>query len=143
MTNPSEKLTHNPILLVDTRVAALRRTNDLLRRAGYQAIEATTFDDAKRILVSVSASVLISSLRLGAFNGLHLVHLARLARPEMTTIIISGRADATLQQEMDLAGASLLVEPVPPSTLLSLLAQTIARTKADPSLCDRRHADRR
>jgi sigma-B regulation protein RsbU (phosphoserine phosphatase) len=114
------------ILLVDTRYAALRRTAESLRRAGYDVIEAASFDDAKRVLAVRRPALLISHLRLAAFNGLHLVHLGRLAQPDLNAIIISSGADAALQVEAERVGASLLVEPVPTSALHSLIGRMFA-----------------
>lgn len=128
------------LLIVDTRVAALRRTGDLLRRAGHDVLEAGSFDEAKRVLVQRLPALMISSLRLAAFNGLHLVHLARLARPEISAIIVSTSADAVLQSEAERVGASLLVEPVPPTTLLALISQLL---EASASLDDQRGIERR
>jgi DNA-binding NtrC family response regulator len=125
MTESLDGLRSCPILVVDTRVAALRRTSDLLRRAGFDVIEAGSFNEAKRSLVDQSPALLISSLRLAAFNGLHLVHLARLAQPQLHAIITSTSADAMLQSEAEQVGASLLLEPVPPALLQSLIFQIL------------------
>jgi len=146
MSESPAKFESRTILLVDTRIAALRRTSDLLRRAGHHVIEAASFDDAKKALWTRAPALVISSLRLAAFNGLHLVHLARLNRPEMSAIIMSGGADAVLQSEAERVGASLLVEPVPPSDLLSLIDRMFeadTSRDADPLSTERRHSDRR
>jgi DNA-binding NtrC family response regulator len=145
MTEPTLFLRERTILVVDTRAAVLRRTGDALRRAGYEIFEADSFGDAKRILLSRKPAVLISGLRLAAFNGLHLVHLARLTRPDLNAIIISASADAILQTEAERVGASLLVEPVPPLTLLSVISRMLDDDRGSelPLAFDRRHADRR
>jgi two-component system NtrC family sensor kinase len=116
---------HSPILLVDTRFPVLRRMGDLLRRSGYDVIEAGSFEEGNRLLAERRPPLLISNLRLAAFNGLHLVHLGRLTQPDLTAIIISAGADVALQAEAERAGASLLVEPVPNSTLLSLIVRVL------------------
>lgn len=146
MTESGVRFRNCPILVVDTRVAALRRTSELLRREGFDVIEAGSFNEAKRSLVGGSPALLISSLRLAAFNGLHLVHLARLARPQLHAIIISAGADAMLQSEAEQAGASLLLEPVPPSMLLSLIFQMLRDDtgSVEPAAgFERRHSERR
>lgn len=146
MSESPAKFESRTILLVDTRIAALRRTSDLLRRAGHHVIEAGSFDDAKRALGTRAPALVISGLRLAAFNGLHLVHLARLNRPETNAIIISGGADAVLQSEAERVGASLLVEPVPPSDLLSLIERMLEAdvpTGTDVFPIERRHSERR
>ncbi len=146
MTESTARFRKRTILLVDTRVAALRRTSDLLRRAGHDVVEAGSFDEAKRILAARSPYLLVSGLRLAAFNGLHLVHLARLAQPDVNAIIISSGADAVLQSEAERVGASLLVEPVPPSALLLLISQMFDASSAAaelPFAIERRHEERR
>jgi DNA-binding NtrC family response regulator len=145
MTESTVFFRKRTILVVDIRVAVLRRTGDTLRRAGYEIFEAGSFEDAKRILLGRAPAILISGLRLAAFNGLHLVHLARLTRPDLNAIIVSASADAVLQTEAERVGASLLVEPVPPSTLLSLIQQMLGDDRGSelPLAVDRRQADRR
>jgi len=125
-TMADELMPFGPILVVDTRVAALRRTGELLRRAGHDVIEACSFVDGKRLLATRRPALVVSSLRLAAFNGLHLVHLGRLAQPDLNAIIVAPAADAVLQAEAEQVGASLLVEPVPTAALLSLISRKMA-----------------
>jgi DNA-binding NtrC family response regulator len=126
------------ILLVDTRPAALRRTAELIRGDGHDVIEAASFDDAKLVLAARHPALLISSLRLAAFNGLHLVHLGRVAQPDLNAIIISHGTDAVLQTEAERVGALLLVEPVSTEAFLALIArmlETEALAPASASPC--------
>lgn len=126
------------ILVVDTRVSALRRVADSIRRAGYAVIEAASFDEAKRSLSAMRPALVISSLRLAAFNGLHLVHLGRLEQPRLGAIIFSSGADATLEIEAERVGASILQEPVPTASLLALIERMLDLGLADDaSLIDR------
>jgi DNA-binding NtrC family response regulator len=104
---------------------------------GHDVIDAGSFDDAKRLLAARRPALIISSLRLAAFNGLHLVHLGRLAQPDLGAIILSAGADEVLRAEAERVGASLLVEPVPTATLLSHIAQMIETGS------ERRQSDRR
>jgi DNA-binding NtrC family response regulator len=134
------------ILVVDTRVAARRRVADSIRRAGYEVIEAASFDEAKRSLIARRPALVISSVRLAAFNGLHLVHLGRLAQPKLGAIIFSSGADAMLQVEAERVGASILQEPVPTATLLSLIDRMLDQdpdSSSDLRLADRRSGERR
>jgi DNA-binding NtrC family response regulator len=112
------------ILLVDTRTVPLRRLSETLQRAGHHVIPAASFDEAKRALAVYEPAVLISALRLAAFNGIHLVHLGRLANPRMPAIILSSERDATLHEEVHRVGATLLIEPVQTPMLLSLLSDS-------------------
>jgi DNA-binding NtrC family response regulator len=135
------------ILVVDTRVSALRRVADSIRRAGYDVIEAASFGEAKRSLSARRPALVISSLRLAAFNGLHLVHLGRLAQPKLGAIIFSSGADAMLEAEAECVGASILQEPVPTASLLSLIDRILDLDLVGPHddarLIDRRSSERR
>jgi DNA-binding NtrC family response regulator len=147
MPHTSAQSSRSTILLVDTRLAALRQTAELIRGDGHDVIEAASFDSAKRALVAQRPALLISSLKLAAFNGLHLVHFGRLAQPDLNAIIIFQRADAVLQAEAEQVGASFLVEPVQTEALLALVArmvetETLAPAHAPPRL-ERRRGDRR
>jgi DNA-binding NtrC family response regulator len=135
------------ILLVDTKVAALRRAAEAIRRAGYDVVEAASFDEAKRALMARRPALLVSSLRLAAYNGLHLVHLGRLGLSTLGAIIISSGADAMLQAEAERVGASILQEPVPTGALLALIDRLLDVNRVDPPEApvpvERRTADRR
>jgi DNA-binding NtrC family response regulator len=110
------------ILLVDTRSANLRRLSDTLQRAGHLVTEAASFDEAKHALMMHPPRALVTALRLGAFNGLHLVHLGRLEHPDLQAIILSTERDIHLHDEVHVTGATLLIEPLHVPTLLELLS---------------------
>ena len=137
---------HPAILLVDTRSASLRRLSDTLHRAGHVVIEAASFDDAKHALADYRPGVLISALRLAAFNGLHLVHLGRLLNPDLNAIIVSTDRDVLLHDEVHLVGATLLIEPLHIPALLTLLGNRPEASGATPEgmpFIERRVRDRR
>jgi FixJ family two-component response regulator len=51
---------------------------------------------------------MVTDLRLGAYNGLHLVLLARQRASEMSVIVYSAHADAALRAEAHSFGAVFL-----------------------------------
>jgi two-component system response regulator YesN len=65
--------------------------------------------------------VLITDVRLGAFNGLQLAVLARDQNPEIQLIVFSGFDDPVLRQEAERLGAVYLVKPVTSRQLLELI----------------------
>lgn len=131
------------ILLVDTRSAVLRRLSEMLNRAGYAVVLAASFEDAKRALTFHQPWVIISHLRLAAFNGLHLVHLGRLADPELRAIVVASGTDVLLQGEAEEMGATVMVEPLHSGELLSELARLIAARERVEPFIERRRGDRR
>jgi FixJ family two-component response regulator len=69
--------------------------------------------------------LLITELRLGAFNGLHLVVLARSSQPAMATIVLTGVPDPVLETEAKRLGAVYLVNPVKPAELLTVVSREL------------------
>jgi len=61
------------ILVVDEDADARTEIVDLLSHAGYQVTSVGSFREATKVLSTDPPDLLITELRLGAFNGLHLV----------------------------------------------------------------------
>jgi DNA-binding response OmpR family regulator len=113
------------ILVVDTDRRALRTLGDELLRADYDTIEAASFEDAKRLLAIERPSVLIAPVRLGEFNGLHLLLRGRMDQSDLIAIITSPVADSVLKAEAHRLGGSFLVEPVSPSEVLAIVSRSL------------------
>ena len=47
-------------------------TTTTLRESGYDVVEAGSFEEARSLLLSLRPRLLISELKLGLYNGLHL-----------------------------------------------------------------------
>jgi DNA-binding NtrC family response regulator len=110
------------ILIVDDDLPLLDALERALRQAGQRAVVAlSTFADARRILHDNRFDVLITDVRLGAFNGLQLAVLARDQYPDIQLIVFSGFDDPVLRQEAEQLGAVYLVKPVTSGYLLELM----------------------
>jgi hypothetical protein len=70
----------------------------------------TDFDAARHELNVRPPHLLVTELKLGAFNGLHLALRARTQCPRVQAIVI-GEADCVLQAEALRHDASYVVEP--------------------------------
>ena len=88
---------------------------------------AATFDEAKAILIASPPAVLITGVRLGQFNGLHLVIRSRIDHPETASFVILEKPDAAAEQEAAAHGAISLEYPVKEKELLMLVAAAIDR----------------
>ena len=66
---------------------------------------------------------MISEIRLGAFNGLHLVIRCRITHPAMRTIVLDRTCDSALEFEAQRHGAIYLVEPVDEVELLAQVSR--------------------
>jgi DNA-binding NtrC family response regulator len=99
------------ILIVEPNRAQLIETASALRSIGYLVSEASDFNEGNRILSSEPPDLLITGLKLGAYNGLHLVVRAHARHPEMATIVTSDTADPVLEAEARKHNATYLTKP--------------------------------
>ena len=115
------------ILVVDDDPAALVGLVELLQQAGYAAIGASSFVEAKQRLAERAPDLLITDVRLGAFNGLQLVVRGRIQHPEMAAIVTTGFSDAVIESEARRHGAVFFVKPISPDALLEAVSTELAR----------------
>jgi DNA-binding response OmpR family regulator len=110
------------VLVVDDDEMYLAGIKELLEQAGYETFVASSFEDGKRELQNREPDLLILDVRLGAFNGLQLISTGRAAVP---AIVITGFDDTVLRADANEFGASYVVKPVVPATLLALIEQKL------------------
>jgi DNA-binding NtrC family response regulator len=111
------------ILLVEPDPLHLESAKRVLESAGFQVMSTSTFDDAKRALASDPPDILITGLRLGAYNGLHLVLRSRMDHPRMSAIVTSEFADRVLEAEAERQNAAFLIRPFDDGQLLSTVCR--------------------
>ena len=106
------------LLIVDDDPQTVDGLAELLEGAGFECDGATSFEAALAAMRASPPDVLVTDIRLQAFNGLHLV----LRRPVGSyAIVMSAFPDPVLQTEAVRLGASYLVKPVETQQLLELL----------------------
>ena len=126
-------------LLVDVEARSLFELSRAFRAAGYRTFGATSFRDAKRLLITERPDVLVADVRLGEFNGIQLLMLAREVRPDISAVITNLFADSVLAEETRRLGGTFLVKPLNVRALLASVQHT-PRTRAESN---RRQRDRR
>jgi PleD family two-component response regulator len=104
------------------------RIVEMLQNHGFDLVVAENFAGAKDRMSHYPPAVLITDLRLGEFNGLHLVLRGKFARPSMSAIVIADISDPVLQDEAERMGATFVVKPFSKSDLLAILCRTICNT---------------
>jgi DNA-binding response OmpR family regulator len=120
------------ILLVETDRASATVADHVLTNAGYRVAWVDSFADAIRQSTADCPDLMITSLRLGPFNGMHLVLRCRTTDPDMPAIIISDPSDLTA--DIERYGAHRLPKPIDPAALLSLVSALLTgRTPHDPT----------
>jgi DNA-binding NtrC family response regulator len=118
-------VTQRSILVVDSDPSDLSDTAHLLERAGYRVATATAFDEAKHLLASESPDLLITGLRLGPYNGLHLVLRSRMDHPTMAAIVMSRFADPVLEAEAHRQNADYLLRPLADDDFLGAINRSL------------------
>jgi DNA-binding NtrC family response regulator len=125
MTSPPGKR----ILVVDDDRSLLRLIDYWLKIGGHEVDVCDSFEQAKQRLVLSPPDVLLTDVRLGAFNGLQLVILAKELRPETVAVVMSAYDDFTLRREASQCGASYLQKPFSGEAILN----SVSNTQTPPS----------
>lgn len=129
--------TPTTILVVDEDGDVRAEVANLFRRAGYQVKDVGSFREAAELLSTSPPDVLLTELRLGAFNGLHLVLKSRATHPRTAAIILTRFPDPVLAADAAQLGATYVLKPVDDAALLSLVAQKLSLPR------ERRHSLRK
>jgi DNA-binding NtrC family response regulator len=92
------------VLLVEPDGAVRGRLRSVARRSGHVDSDAA-FPVARAHLLSNSYDWVVTNIRLAAFNGLHLVHLAAAAGLPARFVVYADPRDVALAREAQRAGA--------------------------------------
>jgi two-component system nitrogen regulation response regulator GlnG len=117
-----ERLRGRHVVIVDDDESLLRVLTTGLEHAGCIVTAFGRFDDAKRYLATTTPEILLTDVRLGGSNGLHLVVMSKLRHPEMTAVVMTGFDDIVLKKDAEAVGALYVVKPILVSELIELMA---------------------
>ena len=109
------------VLIVDDQEEVLRTLGALVASGGFEVVTCSRFDEAKRYIDATPPDILITDVRLGAFNGLQLVLHMRAVQPSGPIIVLSAYDDAVIRQEAERSGAAFLAKPVTRKDLLDAI----------------------
>lgn len=91
---------------------------------GFHVTVANTFQEALERL-RVPPVLLMADIRLGEYNGLHLVLRGKAARRDLAAIVTSGIADPVLQPEAEQFGATFVLKPTSAQELRAAICRTL------------------
>lgn len=117
-------MTPTSVLIVAPSPRLAATLKGWLTEAGCEVTVVGSFSEGKRHLDD-SPSILISEIRLGDYNGLH---LALWARSGDIPAIVLGATDAVLQREADRLGVAYLSDEPDRRDLLDAVARVANRT---------------
>jgi DNA-binding response OmpR family regulator len=110
------------VLIVDDQEEVLRTLAAVVESGGYEVVTHSRFEDARRYIDQSPPDILITDVRLGAFNGLQLVLHMLASRPSGPVVVLSAYDDAVIRQEAERSGATYLTKPVSRQLLLATLS---------------------
>jgi DNA-binding NtrC family response regulator len=122
----------------------------VLADAGFTVSVTDNYEDAKTLLVTQSPLVVVTEVRLRAFNGLQLALRAASMTPRVAVVVACGVYDPVLHRDAEAAGATFAVKPLSGGELLAAVYRTAARKPMPDGAVEpvrppfeRRRADRR
>ena len=121
MTAPSESLLllGKSALVVEPDESDRAFIVSTLASAGLRVGEVDGFTDARAQLVRHPPALLVTEIRLGLHNGLHLAHLARWRRPQMLVVVTSRYRDPVLIRDAEALGVTFVQKPFTSEDLLA------------------------
>lgn len=118
--------TARTILVVAPTISLASSLHQWFREAGYELASVTTFAAAKTQLRTLP-DIVVTEVRLGEYNGLH---LALYAQAEGIPTVVVGTADAVVEEDARQFGASFVrSEDVSRERLMPLVEQLISRAE--------------
>jgi DNA-binding response OmpR family regulator len=130
------------LLVVNADQDRLHATEEILVSAGFLVTCASTFDQAKQGLLVAPPDLLVTDVRLGAYNGLHLVVRAHSEHPSMPAIVMDVQHDQVLESETKSAGAVYVGKPLSPGPLVALVRKLATEAGTAASSAGERRAPR-
>ena len=117
------------ILIVEDDQSTLCGWVELLRGAGYGVTGVSSYEEGRQELGTMP-DLLITDVRLGAYNGLQLVMRGRMVNPRLQAIVVTGYADQIVRREAVHLLAEHLEKPVDADRLLQVVANAFRRPPA-------------
>jgi len=111
------------ILLVEDYAATREGFARLLRHSGYVVLTAGDVATAQQLLADGTPDLLITDVRLDAYNGLQLIAMAP---RRIRAMVITGYDDRSIEADARRLGAEYYVKPIVPSTCLEIVRRLLA-----------------
>ena len=113
------------VVLVDDNADLLSAVAELMREYRLEVMPFLDFESARHYLQEHAPDALVTDVRLGAFNGLHLLVLAKQWAPKAVTSVYSGYSDPVIEQQAARWGAGYASKDDIVSVLLPALLQAL------------------
>lgn len=126
------------VLLVDDEPRIVAGLQRILRphREEWEAVTATSGQDALRILADLRVDVVVSDMRMPGMDGAKLLSVVREKYPETMRVVLSGQTDADTALRVVPFAHQFLSKPTPPEVLVDVLRRVVRlqRDVVDPEV---------
>jgi DNA-binding NtrC family response regulator len=103
----------------------------------------SSFQSARALVAATAYDLLVTNVRLEAYNGLHLVFLAKFAHAQVHAVVYDDRVDLGLASQVQRAGAFYEAAHRLPITLPAYVGAPLpAADRRTPAVFDRRMSAR-
>ena len=100
----------------------------LLKGSGHDLVFAPGFEPAIQKLDQIAPDLLITDVRLGGFNGLHLVIRSQTTRPKMRSLLVDRVHDPVIAADAERHGAAYIGGPITAATLSEQVSRLLNET---------------
>jgi two-component system response regulator RegA len=101
------------VLLVDDDTASLYALKRMMEHWGWTVTACPSFEEGRTAISEPTApDALVVDVRLGQYNGLQLILLAKQHHPNLPVVAVSGFDDPVLRAEAAGIGATYLTKPI-------------------------------
>lgn len=101
------------VLLVDDDTASLSGLKRMMEQWGWTVTACPSFEEGRTAIAEpVAPDALVVDVRLGQYNGLQLILLAKQHYPNLRVVAVSGFDDPVLRAEAAGIGATYLTKPI-------------------------------
>jgi CheY-like chemotaxis protein len=114
-------------LVVEPNELDMVRVVSALSGAGFTVTATDNYHEARNRLAAAPPRVLVTEIRLGAYNGLQLALRAEAAGRRTAVVVTSAFPDPVLQRDADRVGATFALKPLTEAALLAAVYRTAIR----------------
>jgi DNA-binding NtrC family response regulator len=115
------------VLLVEPDHVDRVLAHSALASAGFSVSATNNYDDAHAALMTTPPLVLVTSIRLGAHDGVLLALRAQSQNPRTAIVLTSSSPDPVRQGDAERIGATFVLKPVGSEDLLAAIYRTALR----------------
>jgi DNA-binding NtrC family response regulator len=114
-------------LVVEPNSSDMGLITSALNSAGFTVIGMDNFKEAGTRIIEAPPGMLVTEIRLGAYNGLQLAYRGKSVWPPMPIVLTSAYRDPVLERDVARIGATFVLKPVTVQEFVAAIYRTALR----------------